>query len=204
MEILQELLAGNTAIGRVEWIGVSGSSRADIQARESVRIVEGGIEGDHHCRPKGSSQRHVTLIQGEHLPAVAAILQRGEINPSLLRRNLIVTGINLAAMKYQVFQIGSAVLRGSGNCPPCERMEENLGPGGDAESRRYHSRCRVRRCCLDWRFGENSGLTRWPGYFSAEFPGDVVFLLRNRLPVAFCCVRIESTVKSLTIRPATS
>lgn len=132
MEVLQELLAGNTATGRVEWIGLSGSNRAEIQSLKSVRIVEGGIEGDHHCRPGRSSKRQVTLIQGEHLPGVAAILQRGAIDPSLLRRNLVVTGINLAALKHQVFQIGSALLRGSGDCPPCSRMEENLGAGGYA------------------------------------------------------------------------
>jgi MOSC domain-containing protein YiiM len=44
----------------------------------------------------------------------------------------VVSGINLAALKYQTFQIGAAVLEGSGNCPPCSRMEENLGPGGYA------------------------------------------------------------------------
>ena len=132
MEVLQELLAGNSETGRVEWIGVSGSNRADIQFRESVRIVAGGIEGDHHCRPSSSSSRQVTLIQGEHLPVVAAILQRSAIDPGLLRRNLVVTGINLAALKHQVFQIGSALLRGSGDCPPCSRMEENLGTGGYA------------------------------------------------------------------------
>jgi MOSC domain-containing protein YiiM len=63
---------------------------------------------------------------------VEAILGRGKIDPSLLRRNIVVSGINLAALKYQTFQIGTAVLEGSGNCPPCSRMEENLGPGGYA------------------------------------------------------------------------
>ena len=63
---------------------------------------------------------------------MAAILRRGEIDPGLLRRNIVVSGINLAALKYQMFRIGTAVLRGSGNCPPCSRMEENLGVGGYA------------------------------------------------------------------------
>lgn len=132
MEILKELLSTNTFQGKVDWIGISSASRAAIQAQETVRLVKGGVEGDHHCRPTRKSKRQVTLIQAEHIPVVEAILGRGKIDPALLRRNIVVSGINLAALKYQTFQIGTAVLEGSGNCPPCSRMEENLGPGGYA------------------------------------------------------------------------
>ena len=132
MEILKELLSTNRFQGKVDWIGISSGPRAEIQTQETVRIVTGGVEGDHHCRPTRKSKRQITLIQAEHIPVVEAILGRGKINPSLLRRNIVVSGINLAALKYQTFQIGTAILEGSGNCPPCSRMEENLGPGGYA------------------------------------------------------------------------
>ncbi|MCX7397718.1 MAG: MOSC domain-containing protein [Planctomycetales bacterium] len=132
MEILKELLSTNTFQGKVDWIGISSGPRSEIKSQDSVRIVTGGVEGDHHCRPTRKSKRQVTLIQAEHIPVVEAILGRGKIDPSLLRRNIVVSGINLAALKYQTFRIGTAVLEGSGNCPPCSRMEENLGPGGYA------------------------------------------------------------------------
>ncbi len=132
MEILKELLSTNTFQGKVEWIGISSGPRSEIKTQDTVRIVTGGVEGDHHCRPTRKSKRQVTLIQAEHIPVVEAILGRGKIDPALLRRNLVVSGINLAALKYQTFQIGTAILEGSGNCPPCSRMEENLGPGGYA------------------------------------------------------------------------
>lgn len=133
MEILHELLAAQKTItGRVDWIGISPVSRGIIQPQTEVQIVTGGIDGDHHCRPKRASKRQVTLIQAEHLPVVAALLGRTAIPPELLRRNIVVSGICLAALRYQTFQIGDAILEGSGNCPPCSRMEENLGPGGYA------------------------------------------------------------------------
>ncbi|MEY3173472.1 MAG: hypothetical protein RLZZ436_1386 [Planctomycetota bacterium] len=133
MEILHELLAAQKTItGRVDWIGISPVSRGIIQPQAEVQIVVGGIHGDHHCRPKRASKRQVTLIQAEHLPVVAALLGRNSIPPELLRRNIVVSGICLAALRYQTFRIGDAVLEGSGNCPPCSRMEENLGPGGYA------------------------------------------------------------------------
>ena len=132
MEILVEFLGRSKSQGRVDFIGIAPASRGSIQDRASVRIVAGGIEGDHHCRPDGHSKRHVTLIQAEHLPVVSALLGVPSLDPTLLRRNIVVSGINLAALKYQTFQIGTAVLRGTGNCPPCSRMEENLGVGGYA------------------------------------------------------------------------
>ncbi len=132
MEILRELLGRCEPQGCVEFIGIAQASRGSIQKQASVRIVIGGIEGDHHCRPAGNSKRQVTLIQAEHLPVVAALLGVSSLDPTLLRRNIVLSGINLAALKYQTFQIGTAVLRGTGNCPPCSRMEENLGTGGYA------------------------------------------------------------------------
>ena len=61
---------------------------------------------------------------------VANILGKSEIDPGWIRRNLVVSGINLISLKHQSFQIGEAVLQTTGICAPCSRMEENLGTGG--------------------------------------------------------------------------
>jgi MOSC domain-containing protein YiiM len=72
----------------------------------------------------------VTLIQHEHLATVAALLGRDAIDPAVLRRNIVVSGINLLALQDRTFQLGETVLEGTGPCEPCERMELNLGAGG--------------------------------------------------------------------------
>lgn len=91
-------------------------------------MVGRGLEGDHYAGRSGS--RGVTLVQAEHLAVLGALLHRDPIDPALLRRNLVVAGVNLLALKGQRFRIGTAVLEGTGPCPPCSRMEETLGPGG--------------------------------------------------------------------------
>ncbi|MFI7716720.1 MOSC domain-containing protein, partial [Acinetobacter baumannii] len=48
----------------------------------------------------------------------------------ILRRNLVVRGINLSALKGGRFSIGAAVLEYSGVCAPCSHMEAALGQGG--------------------------------------------------------------------------
>ena len=115
--------------GTVEWIGVRPGRREPIKLVKEVEIGEKGLEGDRY---NGSSDglRMVTLNQQEHIDAVASILGKDAIDPALLRRNLVISGINLQALKKNEFRIGDVVLFATGNCPPCSRMEENLGPGG--------------------------------------------------------------------------
>jgi MOSC domain-containing protein YiiM len=116
--------------GRVAWIGIRPERCARVQTRTAVTAVAGqGLEGDHY-RARGGAARQVTLIQAEHLTLIGALLDAGAPTPELLRRNLMISGINLLALKGRRFQIGEAVLEGSCLCHPRSRMEEVLGPGG--------------------------------------------------------------------------
>jgi MOSC domain-containing protein YiiM len=81
-------------------------------------------------RATGVPTPEVTLIQAEHLAVIGALLAAAVPTPDVLRRNLMISGINLLALNGRRFQIGEAVLEGSGLCHPCSRMEEVLGAGG--------------------------------------------------------------------------
>ena len=87
-----------------------------------------GLKGDHYSSKGG--KRQVTLIQSEYLDAVASMLGRETLDPTLLRRNIVVKGINLHSLKGKQFKVGEAILEYTGECHPCSRMEENLGIGG--------------------------------------------------------------------------
>ena len=129
--MLHDYLETVPQIGLVEWIGLSPESRGEILSVEQVEAVVGqGLTGDHPSKSKTGGDRQVTLVQKEHLTVVTQLIQNGEVTPELLRRNLLVSGINLVSLKKQTFRIGEVVLQGTGNCAPCSRMEENLGEGG--------------------------------------------------------------------------
>ena len=116
--------------GRVEWIGIRPQRILEVQSVSQVNAdPETGLEGDHF-KKSSTGKRQVTLIQQEHLDVVARILGKSEIPPELLRRNIVVSGINLLALKQQQFQVGEVLLETTGICAPCSRMEENLGAGG--------------------------------------------------------------------------
>ena len=116
--------------GRLDWIGVRGQRRGPVLVvGEAMARTGVGLVGDHY-KSGGKGSRQVTLIQAEHLPVIAALLGRQGLDPGMLRRNLVVSGINLLALKGLRFRIGSTLLEGTGLCYPCSRMEEVLGPGG--------------------------------------------------------------------------
>jgi MOSC domain-containing protein YiiM len=115
--------------GRVEWIGLRPARRADMVVVEAVRLdPEEGVVGDRYAGRSG--ERHVTLIQRENLMAIAAHLGLQAVVPEQLRRNVVVSGLNLLALKDRSFRLGTALLEMTGDCHPCSRMEEAFGPGG--------------------------------------------------------------------------
>jgi len=116
--------------GRVSWIGIRPERRAVPQIVTAVAaITDCGLAGDHY-QGKPGSKRQVTLIQAEHLAAVASIMGLAALDPGLIRRNVVVAGINLLALKDRQFWVGEVLLEYTGLCHPCSRMEENLGAGG--------------------------------------------------------------------------
>jgi MOSC domain-containing protein YiiM len=128
--ILGQLIDTLPQTGAVTWIGIRPARRQWPQPVPQVRaIANQKLAGDHYGGKPGS-KRQVTLIQAEHLAAVAAFMGLTELDPALTRRNLVVKGINLLALKDRTFWVGGVLLEFSGLCHPCSRMEESLGPGG--------------------------------------------------------------------------
>lgn len=125
---IKALMQNFSKPGKLIWIGLrSGHRQAMINADSVDADTQQGLIGDRY---KGrSGKRQVTLIQWEHIKVLEALTEQ-TITPEMLRRNLVIEGINLLALKNQEFQIGNVVLKATGLCHPCSRMEQTLGPGG--------------------------------------------------------------------------
>ena len=125
-------------VGRVEWIGVRPARGAAMKAIDEVEaIADRGLVGDRY---KASGTRQVTLIQAEHLPVIGALVGR-EVTPMIVRRNLVVRGINLLSLQKLRFAIGDVILVGTSACAPCAKMEDALGTGGFQAMRGHGGIC---------------------------------------------------------------
>lgn len=115
---------------------------APMQAVATVEAIAGrGLAGDRSAASRGrgpeGGARQVSLLQAEHLPLIAAWAGLPAVDAALLRRNLVIAGLNLVAARSPFADqpldlcIGDAVvLRLTGPCDPCSRMEAALGRGG--------------------------------------------------------------------------
>ena len=133
MPTLAELRTTLPRPGRVEAILLRQERRGTVRSVDRVRALPGqGLAGDRRAEraPDPDSRRQVTLVQAEHLEVVARLLGREAVDPALLRRNVVVSGLNLLALKDARFRVGEIELEGTGPCHPCSRMEEAFGPGG--------------------------------------------------------------------------
>mgnify|MGYP001149193121 CR=1 FL=1 len=91
---LGRLMANLPRAGRVEWIGLRPKRDVPMQKVAQAQAVAGkGLVGDRYAG--GSGNRGITLIQAEHLPAIAALSGHERVPPALLRRNLVVSGLPL-------------------------------------------------------------------------------------------------------------
>lgn len=137
MAELAKLISTWCQPGYVAWIGLRPERRAEMQVVESAIVSADGLEGDR----SRAGKRAVTLIQHEHLSAIGSYLGQRPVAPDILRRNLAVSGINLAALKGREVQVGEAVLRFTVICAPCSRMEEAFGKGGYSAVRSHGGWC---------------------------------------------------------------
>ena len=127
-------------IGKLEAIIVRPArGEACVYVPQTQAILGIGLADDRRgltTKTALNGSRQVTLIQQEHIAVIAKLVGLGTLDPALLRRNLVVSGINLLALKplfkthSNYLQIGDCWLQITGNCEPCSRMEALLGAGG--------------------------------------------------------------------------
>jgi len=126
--------------GRLDRIILRPGKGAPTVEADTAQVLAGqGLDGDRAAQraPSDKGKRHVTLIQAEHLPVIAAFMRMPLVDPMVLRRNLVVSGLNLLAaralFKHEPMAVhlgDEVVLEITGPCEPCSRMEALLGPGG--------------------------------------------------------------------------
>ncbi len=141
IQTLRELTQHYPRAGRVDAIFLRPARLVPVvSVTEAIAEPGRGLIGDRRSmtRRTGESaqKREVTLIQAEHLPDIAGWLALPRLDPARLRRNLVVSGINLLAMRSLFpdirleWQFGDEVtLEVTGSCDPCSRMETELGEG---------------------------------------------------------------------------
>ena len=101
-----------------------------------VEVVEGeGIRGDRFFGRVSRLASAVSFLAAEAVDAVEEelCLTPGSIDPRLARRNVVVRGIDVNALRHSTFSLdsgdGPVRFEAAGETSPCAWMDDRLAPG---------------------------------------------------------------------------
>ena len=106
------------------------SGKNPIVEVAQVDCVAGrGLRGDRFFDFKENYKGQVTLFSWEVFEALRRERGQPNLSPAVLRRNLVVEGLDLNALFGTRFELQGVVLEGSGECKPCYWMDEAVSVG---------------------------------------------------------------------------
>ena len=112
---------GRHGLGRMEH---------EITAVDEVECVAGkGLVGDRYFGFKEDFKGQVTFFSVEVLEELCE--KYGEVDASVLRRNVLVRGGDLETLIGEKFSIQGVIFEGSEECRPCYWMDQAVGEGAE-------------------------------------------------------------------------
>lgn len=101
-----------------------------MQSVDRVECVAGkGLRGDRFFAYKDHYKGQVTFFSKEILDSVFEHVGAVNRAPWAMRRNVMVSGIDLNSLIDREFEIGGIRFAGTEECAPCRWMDRSIGEG---------------------------------------------------------------------------
>jgi MOSC domain-containing protein YiiM len=125
-------VVGLLAAPEHRWDGRPDVALADgaVDRRGRLEVRAGhGIVGDRYAGRPAHRDASVTVIAAEALEALAAELGTGPLDPLATRRNVVLRGAEVEALRGQLFSLDGVLLAGGRPANPCAWLDLALAPG---------------------------------------------------------------------------
>ncbi|MGC6425672.1 MAG: MOSC domain-containing protein [Akkermansiaceae bacterium] len=115
-----------------DFYGRHGKGRKEfpIIDHDEIELVAGrGIVGDRFFDYKEDYKGQITFFDFAVYVEVKAKFNLPDLHPSVFRRNVVSSGLDLPSLIGQTFQIGGLEFSGSEEAKPCYWMDQACAPG---------------------------------------------------------------------------
>jgi MOSC domain-containing protein YiiM len=102
-----------------------------VEVQEIECVAGSGIRGDRFYDYRDSYKGQITFFSLEVFERLAAHFGLTDKSPGVLRRNVIVSGIDLNELIGEEFAIQGVRLRGTAHCKPCYWMNQAVAGGAE-------------------------------------------------------------------------
>ncbi|MBA3881509.1 MAG: molybdenum cofactor biosysynthesis protein [Chthoniobacterales bacterium] len=98
-----------------------------------IECVAGrGIRGDRFYSYRDNYKGQITFFSLEVFNRLSAAFPDAKKSPGVLRRNVIVSGVDLNALIGATFELQGVRLLGTAHCKPCFWLDTAFAPGAEA------------------------------------------------------------------------
>ena len=101
------------------------------EVRELQCVAHRGIVGDRFFDHKDNYKGQITFFSWETFEQLRVAVHSPDAKPSAMRRNVLVSGIDLNSLVGKVFEIQGIRFEGTEECKPCYWMDQAIGPGAE-------------------------------------------------------------------------
>jgi len=99
---------------------------------EQIECIAGkGVIGDRFFDYKQDYKGQITFFSLEVYQSLLKKLGVEGVCPSAVRRNVVVSGVDLNSLIGQEFELQGVQFSGSAECSPCFWMDEAIAPGAE-------------------------------------------------------------------------
>ncbi|HSH39764.1 MAG TPA: MOSC domain-containing protein [Chthoniobacterales bacterium] len=117
------------------YFGHHGGAAGDYPLVEvpDIECVAGrGIRGDRFFDYRENYKGQITFFSHEIFEQLSTAFPHVRKGPGVLRRNVVVSGVNLNSLIGEDFELQGIRLRGTAHCRPCYWLDQAFAPGAEA------------------------------------------------------------------------
>jgi hypothetical protein len=111
--------------------GQAAGRHATVEVRAAECVAGMGIRGDRFFGYKEDYQGQITFFAREVFEELASTLGIHDRTPSVFRRNVLTSGVDLNELLGREFEMQGLRFSGIVECSPCPWMDEAFGAGAE-------------------------------------------------------------------------